>query len=273
MSLFLASLNSGSNANCYYVGDHENAVLIDAGLSCRETLKRLHQLNLKPSLIRAIFISHEHTDHIKGVEVLSRKLDIPVYISEKTHTNSRLFFEAHRIKRISTRTPQVFGTIAVESFSKQHDAADPYSFVVSSQSINVGVITDVGHACENVVAAFSKCHAAILEANYDTQMLENGPYPYHLKQRIKSDRGHLSNDQALRLFIDHASPELCHLMLAHLSKENNHPQKVQALFEAHAGTTKIHVASRYEASPVFQLLKTNNKIELNELRLQQLLFE
>lgn len=272
MSLFFASLNSGSNANCYFVGDAKNAVLIDAGLSCKETLKRLQQMKLQTSTIRAIFISHEHTDHIKGVEVLSRKLQIPVFISEATQSNSRLFFEPHLIKRISSGSTTAFGSISVESFTKHHDAADPFSFTVSSHNVTVGVFTDLGHACSNVVSAFSKCQAAILEANYDDTMLDNGPYPYYLKQRIKSEKGHLSNAQALDLFLKHKSEHLKHVMLGHLSKENNAPDLVHRLFSAHAGNTAVHVASRYEASPVFMLQQIELGYSVIERNLQPQLF-
>ena len=272
MSLLFTSLNSGSNANCYYVGDANNAVLIDAGLSCRETLKRMQQLHLQPSSLRAIFISHEHSDHIKGVEVLSRKLQIPVFISEATQLHGRLFFEPHLIKRIASGTSTTFGSISVEAFNKHHDAADPFSFTVSSHNVTVGVFTDLGHACNNVVSAFSKCHAAILEANYDDTMLDTGPYPYYLKQRIKSEKGHLSNAQALALFLNHRSEHLQHVMLGHLSKENNAPDLVQRLFTSHAGNTSVHVASRYEASPVFMVQQIDTGYTVFERQLQQQLF-
>ena len=125
--------------------------------------------------------------------------------------------------------------------------------MISGNGVNVGVITDIGYACKQVIKHFSQCHAVFLEANYCADMLENGHYPYHLKRRISGDEGHLSNDQALELFTHYRSAELQLLILSHLSKNNNKPELVEKLFKTNPGNTKIVVASRYEASAVFQV--------------------
>lgn len=253
MSVFIASLNSGSNGNCYYVGNQHEAVLIDAGISCRETEKRMARIGLSMSRVKAIFISHEHSDHISGVPVLAKKYQIPVYISPRTTFTGRQFLNAQLVYPFVAYQPVRIGDLSITAFPKFHDAAEPHSFVVSCNNINIGVITDIGSACEHVVRNFAQCHAAFLEANYDEQMLANGRYPYHLKRRISGGRGHLSNTQALELFIKHKPAYMSHVLLSHLSKDNNDPHLVKQLFDEHADGTEIIVASRYQESSVYQI--------------------
>jgi phosphoribosyl 1,2-cyclic phosphodiesterase len=253
MALQIISLNSGSNGNCYYIGSEQEAVLIDAGISCRETEKRMKRAGLSMALVKAIFISHEHSDHIRGVEVLSRKYSLPVYITGATLNNSRLSIDPNNIRSFSAHIPEVIGSLSVLPFPKFHDASDPHSFVVSGGGINVGVFTDIGAPCKYLTAYFKHCHAAFLEANYDQQMLEQGGYPYYLKKRIKSDTGHLSNDQALKLFLEHKPEFMTHVLLSHLSKDNNDPDLVRELFTSHSGSTRVIVASRYKESEVFRV--------------------
>ena len=253
MGMYFTSLNSGSNANCYYVSNGNEAVLIDAGLSCRETEKRMTRLGLGMEQVKAIFISHEHTDHITGLEVLSRKHKLPVYISEKTLANSNLSIDPSLVRYFNKEETVAIDQLQIKCFSKSHDAADPFSFMISSQNINVAVITDIGYACKQVLHYFQQSHAVFLESNYCESMLANGDYPYHLKRRISSDHGHLSNTQALDLFLNYRTPHLSHLILSHLSKNNNTAQTVDALFQPHAGATKVIVASRYEESALFSI--------------------
>jgi phosphoribosyl 1,2-cyclic phosphodiesterase len=253
MSLFIASLNSGSNGNCYYLGNERDAVLVDAGISCRETERRMLRLGLSMKKIRAIFISHEHSDHINGVTVLSKKYDLPVYITPATFHNSSLQLAHHLHLPFMAYRPVMVGEIAVSAFPKFHDAAHAHSFMVEYRGVKVGVLTDIGSACEHVIKHFNQCHAAFLEANYDEEMLEKGRYPYHLKRRIRGGMGHLSNSQALEIFINHRSAHLSHLLLSHLSRDNNRPELVHELFSQHANGTEIIVASRYEASAVYHI--------------------
>ena len=252
MALFIASLNSGSNGNCYYVGNSQDAVLIDAGLSCRDTEKRLLQAALPIDRVRAIFVSHEHTDHIKGLPGLANKYNLPVYITDGT-----LQHGPHLIRKLSrpfiADEPVIVGSLQVIPFTKRHDAADPHSFMVGHEGINAGVFTDIGSTCEKVIHYFGQCHAAFLEANYDDAMLENGIYPLVLKNRIRGDRGHLSNSQALELFIRYRPAFMTHLLLSHLSKENNDPELVRRLFLTHAGNVEIDIASRYAPSAVYAI--------------------
>jgi len=251
MSLFITSLNSGSNGNCYYIGNGEEAVLIDAGISCRETEKRMQRLGLLMSTVKAIFISHEHTDHVSGLAVLAKKYQLPVYITTGTHFYSGIQIEASLVKPLLAYEPVTVGELTITAFPKLHDAAEPHSFVVHNSKVKVGVFTDIGKPCEHVIRNFKECNAAFLEANYDEVMLERGSYPQHLKNRIRGGKGHLSNAQALLLFRMHKASYFSHLLLSHLSKNNNHPQLVEDLFKQYAGNTTIAVAGRYKETPVY----------------------
>lgn len=257
MALFITSLNSGSNGNCYYIGNHTEAVLIDAGISCRETEKRMKKLGLSMSSVKAIFVSHEHADHISGIRVLSKKHQLPVYVTAATLRSAGFIVEKSLLRYFTADQPVVIDGLTVTAFSKFHDASDPHSFMVSYGGINVGVLTDIGNCCKQVTRHFKQCHAAFLEANYCEDMLMNGNYPYILKKRISSDNGHLSNAQALELFTKYRGAQLSHLILSHLSKNNNKPELVDQLFRQQAGATNIIVASRYEETPVFRIDQNN----------------
>ncbi|MEO7531526.1 MAG: MBL fold metallo-hydrolase [Sediminibacterium sp.] len=253
MSLFIASLNSGSNGNCYYVGNEQEAVLVDAGLSCRETEKRMKRLGLLMDTVKAIFISHEHGDHIAGVTVLAKKYQLPVYITPPTLKNGRIVLQKEKVKTFIAHQPVSIGSLSITAFQKFHDASDPHSFMINCGLVNVGVFTDLGICCEQLVNHFQKCHAAFLEANYDAEMLEKGSYPYHLKTRIRGGEGHLSNEQALQLFLKHRPAHMSHLLLAHLSKNNNDPKIVEDLFNQYAGNTRIIIATRYKETEVYHI--------------------
>ncbi len=251
MSLFITSLNSGSNGNCYYVGNGHEAILVDAGISCKEIEKRMKHLGLNIKNVKAVFISHEHSDHIKGLPVLIKKYLLPVYITPLTMQRGGLTIQDDLLKVFSAHHPVFIGQLSITAFPKFHDACDPYSFVVSYNNTCVGVFTDIGAPCGHLIKYFKQCHAAFLEANYDDQMLEKGNYPIFLKNRIRGGKGHLSNRQALDLFIQHRPDFMSHLLLSHLSKNNNSTELVQKLFDTHAGNVKIIVASRYKQTEVF----------------------
>jgi len=256
MSLFITSLNSGSNGNCYYVGNENEAVLVDAGIPCGEIEKRMNRLGLTPKKVKAIFVSHEHTDHISGVQAFSKKYLVKVFVTQATHRFSRMNLPKYMITSFTAHEPVIIGNLSIIAFPKLHDAADPYSFVVSCNNVNVGVFTDIGRACENLIHHFKKCHAAFLETNYDDTMLEQGSYPYFLKSCIRGDKGHLSNIQALRLFTEHKSSFMSHLILSHLSKNNNCAKLVLDLFNKQRAGVKVTVASRDIETPVYQILNS-----------------
>jgi phosphoribosyl 1,2-cyclic phosphodiesterase len=260
MSLYIASLNSGSNGNCYYIGNDNEAVLIDAGLSCRQIERRMKRMGLLIKKVKALFVSHEHTDHIFGIPVLSKKYQLPVYITTRTFQHSGFTIDKHLIIPFRAYEPVSIGTLSIIPFPKFHDANDPHSFMIEGNTVKVGVFTDIGIACEHVTMHFKQCNAAFLEANYDEEMLATGRYPYHLKERIRSSKGHLSNNEALQLFTVHKPSSMSHLILSHLSKNNNRPELVQQLFTEHAGTTAIIIASRYRETAVYQINNTSQPV-------------
>lgn len=163
----------------------------------------------------------------------------------------------HLIRFISGACTEAINGLSITAFPKEHDAIEPVSFTIAGNGVTVGVFTDLGIACNNLHHHFKQCHAAFLEANYDRSMLMNGRYPIHLKNRISGGKGHLSNEQALEVFLAHRPSFMSHLLLAHLSKENNHPGLVADLFNTHGQGVEIVVASRYESSGVYHIQAGN----------------
>ncbi len=200
MCLSAASLNSGSNGNCYYIESANDAVLIDAGISCKEVEKRMLRLGLSPKKIKAIFITHEHTDHIYGLTSFLKKYPVPVFITPET-LQKGINIPASLVYPFKPHSAITIGELSITAFPKLHDAVDPFSCIVTCSNVTVGVFTDIGFACNNVIHYFRQCNAAFLEANYDGEMLQNGRYPFVLKKRISGGKGHLSNAQALDLFL------------------------------------------------------------------------
>ena len=267
MAFAICSLNSGSNGNCYYIAVKDEAILVDAGLSCRETEKRMKRQGLSMDKVKALFVSHEHTDHIKGIAGIAKKYKIPVYITPNTYRNSGLQLDESLIQGFTAYQSITIGSLSITAFPKFHDAADPHSFVIAYKDKKVGVFTDIGISCEHVIENFQQCNAVFLEANYDDEMLDKGRYPYFLKNRIRGGRGHLSNSQALKLFLDFRSEKLSHLLLSHLSKDNNCPDLVFRTFNEYSRNTRIIVASRYEESEVYYL---EEALEVERVRAVQL---
>lgn len=274
MAVYFTSLNSGSNGNCYYVGTDTDAVLVDVGLSCRETEKRMKALGLNMKTVKAIFVSHEHGDHIKGVSTLANKYSLPVYITKKTASYGPILI-SHLSRPFIHKETIAIGDLEIIPFVKYHDASDPHSFIISSKGITIGVFTDIGKVCKEVVHHFKQCHAVFLESNYDEDMLESGRYPIHLKNRIRGGHGHLSNKEALDLFINHRSPKLSHLLLSHLSKENNSPEMVESLFQQHANGVTIAIAHRHQPTEIFAICQdTSNQAAIKFSKPMQMdLFE
>ena len=272
MCLSVASLNSGSNGNCYYIASENEAVLIDVGISCKEIEKRIERLGLSVQKIKAIFITHEHSDHIYGLTSFLKKYPLPVYITQQTLLQGidiapdlKHSFNAHYAVKI--------GNLLITAFPKQHDAADAHSFVVACNNVTVGVFTDIGVVCNNVIRYFRQCHAAFLEANYDAAMLHNGRYPFVLKKRISGGKGHLSNTDALELFCKHKPSYMTHLFLSHLSHNNNTPEIAEGLFKQHADGVEIIIASRLKETAIHTIeAKQNNKSYFKPAQSKQLQF-
>lgn len=227
----ICAIASGSNGNCYYFENYNEAVLIDAGVSCKQIVLRMEKLGLDVNKVKGVFITHEHGDHIRGVNVFCKKFQIPVYITKATLENSKITLDPSLIKFINADDSTKIGDIVVNSFSKNHDAADPCSFKVSCNDKNVCVLTDIGKECDNVINNIKDSHAIFLETNYDEEMLWNGAYPYYLKSRVSGENGHLSNLQAATLILDHGQSSLEHVFLSHLSENNNCPKIALSTFE------------------------------------------
>lgn len=246
--------------------------MIDAGVSCRETEKRMLKLGLSLKKVKAVFVSHEHTDHISGLVSLVKKYRMPVYITESTFKNSNPKIDAALLRSYSANDTINIGTLTVIPFQKYHDAFDPHSYTVEFAGVKVGVFTDIGAVCNRLVHHFSQCHAAFLEANYDEEMLERGGYPLALKNRIRKGNGHLSNKQAAALFMQHRPAHMSHLLLSHLSKNNNSPKIVKDLFDSIAGKVKIIIASRNKETGVYNIRhpKVSSVYTLSEAREFQL---
>jgi phosphoribosyl 1,2-cyclic phosphodiesterase len=253
MSLQTASLNSGSNGNCYLISNGQDTVFIDVGLSCKEVERRMERLNLPISNVKAIFISHEHVDHISGVSVLSKKYQRPVYITPSTLRNSPIKVEEHLLRPFVAHNPVIVGNLTVTGFLKKHDASDPHSFVIEGNAITIGVFTDIGEPNEEFTHYFKQCHAAFLETNYDDELLMTGRYPERLKRRISGPKGHLSNKQAVELYTNHKADFLSHLFLSHISKENNTHEHALAAFSPYAKDVNVTIASRYEETELFEI--------------------
>jgi phosphoribosyl 1,2-cyclic phosphodiesterase len=273
MSLFVASLNSGSNGNCYYLGNGDDHILVDSGISCRETEKRMKRLGLSLKKIKAVFITHEHGDHIHGVSAISKKYKIPVYITTNTRNNGRVELREELIAGFNPYMPVTIGSLTITAFPKLHDAADPHSFIVECNGVKVGVFTDIGIACDHVTSHFKQCNAAFLESNYDTDLLTMGRYPWHLKERIRGGKGHLSNDQARQLVVDHKPTFMTHLFLSHLSEDNNSPKLVKSVFDKIAGKTEVIIAGRKKETKLYHIRSTFSRPQFSRqtpVGLQQL---
>ncbi|MEC3881864.1 MBL fold metallo-hydrolase [Parapedobacter sp. 10938] len=253
MPLFISSIASGSNGNCYYVGNGNEAVLIDAGISCRQIEKRMATQGLSMQKVKAIFVSHEHSDHVKGLSVVANKYQLPVFLTNGTRRGCKLAIPDRLLHPLVDMQCVDVGDLTITSFRKYHDAADPHSFLIEGDGHTVGVFTDIGRVCEQVIHFFSRCDAVFLEANYDTDMLMQGRYPIFLKNRIRGGYGHLSNTEALELFTKHRPPKLSHLFLSHLSRDNNDPDVAYQLFHQHRGDTEIVIAGRYTETAVYEV--------------------
>lgn len=254
-SLAVCNLASGSKGNATYISDGETAILVDAGLSGIELQRRLASRNLAPEQLDAIIVTHEHSDHVKGVGILSRRFKLPVYINQKTAAASPGLGSPHEIRPFDCGSTFNIGNLTIHPFSISHDAEDPSGFTIGRNGTCMAIATDLGIATAMVKEHLKHCVLLVLEANHDPQMLETGPYPWPLKQRIQSRIGHLSNSDSKKLIHELQHDNLQHVILAHLSEINNTPQKafdevVQALTRCKAQLT---VADQYSSGPVIYL--------------------
>ena len=224
MGLSFTLLASGSSGNTTLVSDGDTHILVDVGLSGRETARRLREYGLEPDRISAIVVSHEHGDHCRGVGPLVKGLDIPIFMTDGALNNSGIRVDSRKHCRIAPgECFEVFG-FSFTSFSVPHDSSDPLGFAIEKDGIKLGIVLDLGYLSNLVVERLKGCDAIVIESNHDVQMLKIGPYPWALKQRVMSRRGHLSNDSVAQFLGNDYDGQAAHIVLAHLSKKNNLPE-------------------------------------------------
>ena len=263
----MVSIASGSSGNCIYVGSDETHILIDAGISNKRIEKGLNEIGVTGNDLDGILITHEHSDHIKGLGVLARKYGTPIYSTKETleeigNVKSLGDYPRELFRPICHDVDFYIGDLEIKPFRIDHDAANPVAYRVSHERKSVAVATDMGHYDQYVIDHLKDLDALLLEANHDVNMLETGPYPYYLKRRILGDHGHLSNENAGRLLNYILNDKLKYVLLGHLSKENNYEALAYETvrFEIDQGDTPykakdfpIEVAKRDEMSQIIHL--------------------
>jgi phosphoribosyl 1,2-cyclic phosphodiesterase len=252
MGVSLTVLASGSRGNTAIVSSASTRVLVDAGISCRETFKRMKALGEDPHSLGAIMITHEHCDHVYGLAVLARKLSIPVYMTEATH-----YAWARSLRDVAGEMPQLarleifssghsfqVGDIAVTPFTIPHDAADPVGFTFRAEGVKLGFATDLGYVPISIADHLRGCDVLVMESNHDVEMLRGGPYPWSVKQRVMSRVGHLSNDALADFFCGDYDGDAAYVVLAHLSEQNNHPELARSAAEKALGSRRTLLRNR-----------------------------
>src|SRR5215471_19351213 len=252
MAVSVSVLASGSRGNCAVVASSTTRLLVDAGLSGRETFKRLRALGGRPDIINKILITHEHSDHVAGLQRLATKLNVPVFMTAPTHHawNKAMRDEEGQIPELKKvehfaagRSFQV-GDIAVTPFTIPHDAVDPVGFTFRTEGVKVGFATDLGYMPVSVRHHLRGCDVLLMESNHDVEMLRSGPYPWSVKQRVMSRVGHLSNDALAEFFSNDYDGDAAYVVLAHLSEQNNHPEVARAAAEQVLGPRRTLLLNR-----------------------------
>ena len=225
----LCSIASGSSGNCIYVGSDQTNLLVDAGVSAKRIENGLNGIDILPDTIQGILITHEHSDHVQGLGILARRYHIPIYSTFETATSIQNIKSLGAIPKelfhhITPNQAFMINDIEVEPFSTSHDASNPVCYTMQANGKKVGLATDLGKYDDYILSKLDSSEILFIEANHDVNMLMVGKYPYYLKQRILGDRGHLSNETSADLISKLIHPNLKHILLAHLSKENNYEE-------------------------------------------------
>src|SRR5213594_3858884 len=224
MGLSFTLLGSGSSGNATVVSSGDVHILVDIGLSAKETARRLRELGLNPARIAAVVVSHEHGDHCRGVAPFAKDLEVPVFITDGALAASQMRLESSKLQRIESGVPFEVCGFLFTPFAVPHDSADPIAFCIEKHGVKMAVVLDLGYISNLVVERLKGCDAIILESNHDVNMLKVGPYPWSLKQRVMSRKGHLSNDTVAEYLATGFDGNARHVVLAHLSKKNNLPE-------------------------------------------------
>jgi phosphoribosyl 1,2-cyclic phosphodiesterase len=252
MGVSVSVLASGSRGNTAVVESSRARILVDAGISCRETFKRLKLAGLEPKSLFAILITHEHSDHVYGLATLAKKLDIPVFMTGATHQTwaRSLRDDAGQLPKLAKL--EIFSAgrqfqiadITVTPFTIPHDAADPVGFTFRAEGAKIAFATDLGYMPASVRDHLRRCDVLIIESNHDVEMLRVGPYPWSVKQRVMSRVGHLSNDSLAQFFAEDYDGGASHIVLAHLSEQNNHPEVARRVAENALGPQQTLLQNR-----------------------------
>lgn len=227
MGLNFCSLSSGSSGNCYYVGNEFHGILIDAGISATSIRKFLKNMDISMQSIMGVLVTHNHIDHIRGLELLTRKNSLPAFTTGRiwesilTPKNN---ISPDCIREIPLGQKFHIAGFEIEAFPVCHDAPETIGFHICAGGKKITIVTDLGHICQTSAPYIQAANLLVIESNYDDQMLANGKYPHFLKARIRSDHGHLGNHQTSAFLADIFSDDLSHICLAHLSKNNNSPE-------------------------------------------------
>lgn len=221
------SLGSGSRGNATLVEGGATRLLLDCGFAAREVESRLQQVGVAADTLDGILVTHEHQDHIRGVGPLARRHGIPVWITHGTHRQQRCGQLPHLQLIHSHQCAFTVGDIEVQPYPVPHDASEPVQFIFQADGVQLGVLTDTGHITPHIIQVLAGCDALLLEFNHDPRMLADGPYPWALQRRVGGELGHLSNPQAAELLAQLDHDRLQHLVAAHLSEKNNHPDRVE----------------------------------------------
>ncbi|MDP2827295.1 MAG: MBL fold metallo-hydrolase [Sulfuricellaceae bacterium] len=220
-----ASLGSGSRGNALIVEVSQTRILLDCGFTLRETIQRLARLGIESDSLNAILVTHEHADHVGGVGVLARKFNLPVWVTHGTYSQANKTLQGlSSVHLFETHQRFSIGEIEISPFPVPHDAREPAQFVFSDGNFQLGVLTDTGCSTPHIESMLSRCHALFLECNHDAEMLQNGPYPSSLKQRVGGRLGHLDNVAAADVLCKLDTSLLQHIVAAHLSEKNNSPE-------------------------------------------------
>ena len=252
MAVSVTVLASGSKGNCTLVSSSGTRLLVDAGLSCRELMRRLALCMEDPRCIDAILITHEHSDHVGGLRVLAKRLKIPVYMTEATHDEYRRCARDSAGNRVKLERLELFrpghvfniGDVTVTPFTIPHDAIDPVGFTFRSEGVKVAVCTDLGYMPASVRDHIRGCQVLMIESNHDLEMLRGGPYPWAVKQRVMSRVGHLSNDALADFLTTDYDGGAEYVILAHLSEQNNHPEIARMTAERALGEQRNFVRNQ-----------------------------
>jgi len=252
MAVSLSVLASGSRGNSAIVASAQTRILVDAGISCRETFKRIKIGGDDPHALSAILITHEHSDHIYGLATLAKKLNISVYMTGATHQAWARAMRDESGERPELTRLEVFragcsfhiGDIQVMPFTIPHDAADPVGFTFSAEGAKIGFATDLGYLPASVRDHLRRCDVLVMESNHDLEMLRVGPYPWSVKQRVMSRVGHLSNDGLAEFFAGDYDGGAAYVVLAHLSEQNNHPELARRAAEKALGPRQTLLQNR-----------------------------